>query len=217
MGEVHGIGMTSQRTRTRLVDRLRDQGIQDTKVLDAIRTTPRHLFVEEALAQRAYEDTALPIGYGQTISQPYVVARMTEAIISGGPPKRVLEVGTGSGYQAAILSQLCDEVYSIERVLPLYERSRRLLRQLSYHNVRVRYDDRLNAWEDMGPFDAIVVTAAPSAVPEILLHQLADGGRCVIPVGDQAQQLCLITRQGDKFNKITLDHVRFVPLLPGKV
>jgi protein-L-isoaspartate(D-aspartate) O-methyltransferase len=217
MGEVHGIGMTSQRTRSRLADRLNEQGIQDPRVLSAIRTTPRHLFVEEALAQRAYEDTALPIGYGQTISQPYVVARMTEALISAGRPKRVLEIGTGSGYQAAILSQLCDEVYSIERVLPLYDRARKLLQKLKYNNVRVRYDDRLNAWEEMGPFDGIMVTAAPAVIPDELLRQLAEGGRLIIPVGDLSQQLVMITRQGGQFNKVILDYVRFVPLLPGKV
>lgn len=217
MGEVHGIGMTSQRTRSRLADRLSEQGIHDPRVLAAIRTTPRHLFVEEALAQRAYEDTALPIGYNQTISQPYVVARMTEALLSGGRPKRVLEVGTGSGYQAAILSQLCDEVYTLERVLPLYERARKLLQKLKYNNVRVRYDDRLNAWEEMAPFDGIMVTAAPSIIPDELLRQLAEGGRLIIPVGDFSQQLVMVTRQGDQFNKVTLDYVRFVPLLPGKI
>ena len=177
-----GIGMTSQRTRDRLVARLREEGIRNEAVLDVIRNTPRHLFVDEALASRAYEDTALPIGYNQTISQPYVVAAMTDLIISGHPQK-VLEIGTGSGYQAAVLAEICAEVYSIEIIEPLGRRGEKLLAVLGYENVQVRIGDGYRGWPEQAPFDGIIVTAAPGHVPQPLLEQLAEGGRLVIPVG----------------------------------
>lgn len=211
--------MTSRRTRERLLDRLKERGIRHSGVLQAMGDTPRHLFLDEALSHRAYEDTALPIGYGQTLSQPYIVARMTEALLNtaGRPLKRVLEVGTGSGYQAAILSPLVDKVYSVERIKPLLDRARRLLRQLGYRNVQLDYADGGFGWPDMGPFDGIISTAAPKDVPMELLGQLAPDGVLVIPVGAQSQQLQVIVRQGDsgKFVSQTLEAVRFVPLLSG--
>jgi len=210
-----GIGMTSQRTRERLITRLAEQGITDVRVLDAIRTVPRHLFVDEALASRAYEDTALPIGNGQTISQPYVVARMTEAVLDGAP-KRVLEIGTGCGYQTAILARLVPEVYTIERIGALYQKARGLLAELKTHNVRLRHSDGYRGWPGAAPFDAILVAAAPPEVPEALLKQLAEGGRLIIPVGSgRTQQLQLITRRGDQFYNEVLEQVVFVPMLKG--
>ncbi len=213
---LRGIGMTSQRTRERLVSRLREQGITDEAVLDAILQTPRHLFVDEALASRSYEDTALPIGYGQTISQPYIVARMTEALLAAGPVSRVLEIGTGSGYQAAVLSRLVDEVYSIERIADLLDRTRRLFYTLRLGNVHLRHADGYEGWADQAPFDAIVATAAPRRVPESLLSQLAEGGRLVIPVGERGRQtLHLITRNREGFEQRALETVSFVPMLGG--
>ena len=211
-----GIGMTSQRTRDRLVKRLADEGIQDKRVLEVIRNVPRHIFVEEALASRAYEDTALPIGYGQTISQPYVVARMTELLLGGGELKRVLEVGTGCGYQAAILSQLIEQVYSVERIQALVDVAQRNLRELSIRNVRTYHTDGGWGLENRAPFDGILVAAAPETVPEALKEQLAVGGRLVIPVGPQGRQdLLLIIRTEDGFEQEVLDYVSFVPLLGG--
>lgn len=214
-----GIGMTSERTRTRLIDRLRAEGIRSEIVLSAIRKVPRHLFIEEALAHRAYEDTALPIGFGQTISQPYVVARMTEALIEGrGRLNRVLELGTGSGYQAAILAEVASEVYSIERINALYDRARQVLTKLHIRNVQLRYDDGNKGWAEAAPFDGIILTAAGMVVPPLLLQQLSpEGGRLIAPVGDPVnQELHIITRQGDEYTATYLEPVRFVPLLEGK-
>lgn len=211
-----GIGMTSQRTRARLVERLYEQGISDVRVLEVIRSTPRHLFLDEALAHRAYEDAALPIGFNQTLSQPYIVARMTELLLAGARPKRVLEIGTGSGYQTAVLAQLVDEVYSLERIRPLQEKARARLRELSLYNVQLRHADGLAGWPDKGPFDGILAAAAPLAIPEGLREQLAVGGRLVIPVGgDQAQELQLVTRTPEGFDTRVVEPVRFVPLLAG--
>ena len=211
-----GIGMTSARTRERLVERLRAQGIRDTGVLGQIRSVPRHLFVDEALASRAYEDTALPIGLGQTISQPYVVARMTEAAVSEGRPAKVLEIGTGCGYQTAVLAGLAGHVYSIERVGPLLRKARQRLRELGIQNVHFRHGDGWEGWPRFAPFDAIIVTAAPPETPRALLEQLGEGGRLVIPVGGRgSQELLEIRRLGDHFEERVLDQVVFVPLLPG--
>lgn len=217
MKRIHqGIGMTSQRTRDRLVKRIMEGGVKNHRVLDVMRSMPRHIFVDEALSSRAYEDTALPIGYGQTISQPYVVARMTELLLQGGELKRVLEVGTGCGYQAAVLSQLVDQVYSVERIEALVGIAQRHLRELGIRNVRVSHTDGLWGLEERAPFDGILVAAAPEAVPESLKEQLAMGGRLVIPVGPPGRQdLLLITRTEEGFQQQVLDYVSFVPLLGG--
>ncbi len=217
MNEHHltGIGMTSQRTRNRLVQRLRDSGITSEDVLNVISVTPRHLFVDEALAHRAYEDTALPIGHGQTISQPYTVAKMTETLLAAGPLHRVLEIGTGSGYQTAVLSPLVKTLYSVERIEPLHVRAVERLESLGYDNVRLSLSDGTWGWPQHGPYDGILAAAAPEEVPASLLEQLADGGRMVIPVGGQEPKLILITRHGDHFARKTLEAVRFVPFLPG--
>jgi protein-L-isoaspartate(D-aspartate) O-methyltransferase len=209
--------MTSQRTRDRLVARLREEGINDMAVLDVIRNTPRHLFVDEALASRAYEDTALPIGYNQTISQPYVVAVMTHLIIQANPQK-VLEIGTGSGYQAAVLAQLVTKVYTVERIEPLASQARQRFRQLGLRNIRASYSDGTAGLPDFAPYDAIITTAASEEIPEALLVQLsAKGGRLLIPVGGRdVQNLVLVTRQGDRFEREELDPVIFVPLLSGQ-
>jgi protein-L-isoaspartate(D-aspartate) O-methyltransferase len=212
-----GIGMTSARTRDRLVRRLQEHGIKDMRVLNRIRETPRHLFVDEALASRAYEDTALPIGHGQTISQPYVVAKMTEALLAGGPLEKVLEVGTGCGYQTAVLAPLVGKIYSVERIEPLVTRARRRFRELGLRNVRAAHSDGSWGWEEHAPYDGIIVTAAPEQLPESLLQQLADGGRLVIPVGPpRRQDLLLVERNGDNFEHASLGAVSFVPLLGGK-
>ena len=211
-----GIGMTSARTRERLVRRLREEGIVSETVLNRIREVPRHLFVDEALSSRAYEDTALPIGHGQTISQPYVVAKMTEAVIAGGRPDKVLEIGTGCGYQTAVLAGLAGTVYTIERIGPLLRKARERLAGLGIHNVRFRHGDGWAGWKANAPYDAIIVTAAPPETPQALLEQLADGGRLIIPVGPRShQELLEIQRQGDQFEEHLLGHVIFVPLLPG--
>lgn len=211
-----GIGMTSARTRERLIQRLVEQGIRDPRVLDRIRNVPRHLFVDEALASRAYEDTALPIGHGQTISQPYVVARMTEAVTIGGTPKKVLEIGTGCGYQTAVLAPLVGRLYSIERIAPLLERARERIRQLGIRNVRFKHGDGGDGWPSQAPFDAILIAAAPHAVPQKLLDQLDEGGRIVAPVGPEGrQELLRLTRRGDQFLRERLGFVSFVPLLSG--
>ena len=211
-----GIGMTSARTRERLIARLREEGIESEAVLNRIREVPRHLFVDEALSSRAYEDTALPIGHGQTISQPYVVAKMTEAVISAGRPSKVLEIGTGCGYQTAILAGLAGTVYTVERIGPLIKRARERLSKLGIHNVRFRHGDGWQGWKANAPYDAIIVTAAPPETPAALLEQLADGGRLVIPVGPRShQELLEIRRVGNQFEESLLGHVIFVPLLPG--
>lgn len=212
-----GIGMTSLRTRDRLIARLREEGISNPAVLEAIREVPRHLFVDEALASRAYEDTALPIGFGQTISQPYIVALMTEAVLADGTPEKVLEVGTGSGYQAAVLSRLVPQVYSVERHSKLLQRTRQLFRELRIYNIKTHLSDGSWGWPGHAPYDAIVVTAAPLEVPQALLEQLADGGRLVIPVGDRGgQELRVIRRNGYRFEESHLAWVSFVPLVPGR-
>lgn len=211
----NGIGMTSQRTRNRLVQRLREGGIKDDRVLDVIASTPRHLFVDEALAHRAYEDTALPIGNGQTISQPYTVARMTEVLLAAGPLAKVLEIGTGSGYQTAVLSPLVGRLFSVERIEPLHQKAAARLRELGYRNVRLKLSDGTWGWPEYGPYDGILAAAAPENIPDSLLQQLADGGRLIMPVGTEEQKLVLITRHGDHFTRKTLESVRFVPFLPG--
>lgn len=212
---LRGIGMTSQRTRERLVARLREKGIADERVLDVMRQVPRHLFMDEALATRAYEDIALPIGNGQTISAPFTVARMTEIVIHV-QPRKVLEVGTGSGYQTAVLARLVPEIYSVERIAPLLTRARRLLAELQVHNVRFRLADGTLGWPEQGPFDAILAAAAPAEIPEALLAQLADGGVLVIPVGkDRNQRLVTVRRRGQDFVREELDPVTFVPMLSG--
>jgi len=213
-----GVGMTSQRTRDRLVRRLEDEGISDRAVLEALREVPRHIFVDEALASRSYEDTALPIGFGQTISQPFVVALMTQSVLAAGRPDKVLEVGTGSGYQAAILARLVARVFTVERNVNLLERARQRFRELGMYNIQAQYSDGTWGWPTYAPYDAIIVTAAPREIPESLLEQLADGGRLVIPVGGRgAQELLLVTRDGDKYSEQLLTRVSFVPLLAGKV
>ncbi len=214
-----GIGMTSQRTRERLIQRLTEQGVTNIRVLDVIRNTPRHIFLDEALSHRAYEDTALPIGYGQTLSQPYIVARMTEILLgaSGGKLEKVLEVGTGSGYQTTVLAQLVGQVFSVERIKPLQDKARDRLRQLGLRNVQLKHADGGFGWPEMGPYDGILSTAAPRAVPDELLAQLAPNGVLVIPVGGLEQELHLIMRDGDtdKFVTQKLEPVKFVPLLSG--
>jgi len=210
-----GIGMTSQRTRDRLVQRLRREGIRDNRVLEAIGSTPRHLFVDEALASRAYEDTALPIGYGQTISQPYIVARMTELLLEVSP-HTVLEVGTGSGYQAAILSRLVDKVYSTERIEALATLARQRFRKLGYRNIRVQHSDGSCGWPQFGPFDAVIVTAGGMEIPQPLLEQLQVGGQLVMPLGDRTRQtLVSVRRTATVFERTDLEPVVFVPLLGG--
>ncbi len=210
--------MTSRRTRERLVQRLREGGISDARVLEVIRSTPRHLFMEEALAHRAYEDTALPIGFGQTISQPHIVALMTQALLSRGPRRKVLEVGTGSGYQAAVLAPLVERVYTVERIRPLQQRALKLFRNLRLRNIESVVLDGGLGWPEHAPYDAIITTAAPEVVPEELLKQLAPDGVLIIPVGlaDQ-QELRLIVRHGDSshYEEEVIQRVRFVPLLSG--
>jgi protein-L-isoaspartate(D-aspartate) O-methyltransferase len=214
--DLHGIGMTSQRTRERLIQRLVDQGVSDMAVLDVMRTTPRHLFLDEAMAHRAYEDVALPIGFQQTLSQPYVVARMTELLLAAGPRSRVLEVGTGSGYQTAILAQLVDQVYSVERIKSLQQKARQRLRTLKLRNVHMNHADGAMGWEECGPFDGILVTAAPEKIPEDLLLQLSAGGRMVIPVGGEYQHLQVVTRTHEGYETDIVEAVYFVPLCSGK-
>lgn len=215
--DLNGIGMTSQRTRERLIQRLVDQGISNQTVLDIIRTTPRHLFLDEAMAHRAYEDVALPIGFQQTLSQPYIVARMTELLLAAGPRRRVLEIGTGSGYQTAVLARLVDEVYSVERIKPLQQKARQRMRQLKLRNVHMSHADGGMGWEERGPFDGILATAAPERIPVDLLQQLAPAGRLVIPVGADTQHLQVVTRTHEGFETEIVEGVNFVPLRPGTV
>lgn len=211
-----GIGMTSARTRERLIERLRAEGIDDARVLEAIRSVPRHLFVDEALASRAYEDTALPIGHGQTISQPYVVARMTQALLADGVPAKVLEIGTGCGYQAAVLAHLVPKVYSIERIRALVARARKVFLQQGIRNVSLRHGDGTAGWPDFAPFDAVLLTAAPEVVPEVLFAQLAPGGRLIAPVGPRsAQQLRIYRHTGTEIESQALGAVSFVPFTSG--
>lgn len=216
--DLSGVGMTSQRTRERLIQRLRDQGITHQRVLDVMRMTPRHIFLDEALSHRAYEDTALPIGYSQTISQPYVVALMTQMLLSRGPRAKVLEVGTGSGYQAAILAQLVDQVYTLERIKPLLIRAKERFRRLGLRNITASYSDGGVGWSQYAPYDAIMATAAPEGVPDELLCQLAPDGLLVIPVGGSGgQELRLIQRreESNDFEEEMVARVNFVPLLSG--
>jgi protein-L-isoaspartate(D-aspartate) O-methyltransferase len=211
-----GIGMTSARTRERLVARLRAEGIRDPRVLERIRQVPRHIFVDEALASRAYEDTALPIGQGQTISQPYIVARMTETLLEGGPLEHVLEIGTGSGYQTAILAPLVRRVYTVERIQALLDRARSRFRELQIRNVRTKHTDGALGLPEYAPYDGIIVTAAPEGIPLNLIEQLRLGGRMVLPIGSREEQLLVrVTRTASGYEKQLLERVAFVPLLGG--
>lgn len=211
-----GIGMTSARTRDRLVQRLRDQGIANVAVLDRIRNVPRHIFVDEALGTRAYEDTALPIGFGQTISQPYIVARMTEALLDGTPLRNVLEVGTGCGYQTSVLSPLVEKLYTIERIAPLLTRAKERIKELGLRNVRFRHGDGTLGWKTQAPFDGILVAAAPLVVPEALIQQLNVGGRLLVPVGPEGkQELVRFIRKEQRVERTSLGPVAFVPMLGG--
>lgn len=213
---LRGIGMTSPRTRERMVNRLRELGIRHPGVLDAMLNVPRHIFVEDAFASRAYEDNALPIGFGQTISQPYSVARMTELLIESGPLRRVLEVGTGSGYQTAVLARLVGKVYSVERIEALQDRAIRSLSDLKLRNIRLKHGDGYLGWHEYGLFDGILVTAAPMRLPEALLNQLAVGGVLVAPVGeDRSQLLYRVTRTEAGYETLPVEPAVFVPLLPG--
>lgn len=214
---IDGIGMTSQRTRNRMIERLREQKITHETVLEVMRTTPRHLFLDEALSHRAYEDSSLPIGHGVTISQPYIVAKMTELVLSLGTPEKVLEVGTGSGYQAAVLSRLVKHVYSVERIAALTNQARTRFSQLDYNNISLRHTDGSWGWEEHAPYPVIIVTAAPPEVPQALLDQLDDEGILIIPVGDQGsrQSLLVVQRKGDEFIKTKYEDVYFVPMLDG--
>jgi protein-L-isoaspartate(D-aspartate) O-methyltransferase len=212
---IHGIGMTSQRTRERLITRLREEGIRDEVVLAAMLEIPRHIFVDEAIASRAYEDIALPINYGQTISQPYIVARMTEILRAGSGLDKVLEIGTGCGYQTAVLSKVAKQVYSVERIRPLLLKARNHLRELKLSNIKLQHADGTMGLPELGPFDGIIVTAASGHIPEELLQQMAIGGRMVIPVGAEEQILMLIERTKDEYRQTRLEAVKFVPLLGG--
>lgn len=211
-----GIGMTSQRTRQRMIDRLREKGIKDEAVLAAMLSVPRHLFVDEALASRAYDDVSLPINFNQTISQPYIVARMIEILRNGHPLGRVLEIGTGCGYQAAVLAYVANEVYSMERIGPLHERAKKQLRELKLRNVTLRYADGGTGLPEIGPYDGIIMAAAAPTLMPVLREQLKVGGRMVLPVGIQEQSLYLIERDAKGFRETKLESVKFVPLLMGK-
>jgi protein-L-isoaspartate(D-aspartate) O-methyltransferase len=219
---IKGIGMTSARTRERLVKRLQDSGITNEAVLERIRNVPRHLFVDEALSSRAYEDSALPIGQGQTISQPYIVARMTQELLdrdgAAQKPEKVLEVGTGCGYQTAVLAPLVKQLFSVERVAPLLKDTRQRLRSIGLRNIRLRHDDGFRGWPGQAPFDGIIVTAAPESIPDVLLQQLAPDGRLIVPVGSagDVQTLVRITRTATGFERENLCDVSFVPMLEGK-
>ena len=214
---IQGIGMTSARTRDRLVERLKNHGIRASAVLEQIRNVPRHLFVDEALASRAYEDTALPIGHSQTISQPYVVAKMTEALLEDFDGDKVLEIGTGCGYQTAVLAPLVKEIYTVERIPELLRKTKQRLRQLDIYNVRFRLDDGWQGWPKYAPYDGIIVAAAAPELPRKLLEQLAPGGRLIMPVGPSgAQELTMVLRRDDHFEQLSLGGVSFVPLVKGK-
>ena len=216
--DLAGIGMTSQRTRDRLILRLREEGIHNEKVLEVMRQTPRHIFVDEALASRSYEDTALPIGHGQTISQPYIVARMTELLLAAeGPLNRVLEIGTGSGYQTAVLAPFVEQIFTVERIAPLLEQAKQKHKALGLTNIRYLLSDGSWGWPKHAPFDGIIATAAPEEIPSELIEQLADGGRLIIPHGANARQrLSVIERDGETLNTTDLDMVSFVPLVREK-
>ena len=215
MSDLRGIGMTSQRTRLRLIERLKAQGIHDDRVLQAMSETPRHLFVDEALAHRAYEDTALPIGFNQTLSQPYIVARMTELALQRGKPGRVLELGTGSGYQSAVLARVADEIYSIERIKPLLSKAKARLRTLKARNVRCMHGDGFEGWAEFAPFDVIMGAAAPETIPQNLLSQLAPDGFLLLPVGGSEQKLVQMTSTPEGFAETIIEDVFFVPMREG--
>jgi len=214
---LQGIGMTSRRTRERMIKRLRQQGIRDTKVLAVMTNTPRHIFVDEALASRSYEDTALPIGHNQTISQPYIVARMTELLLEKGPLKKVLEIGTGCGYQTAVLAQLVDKVYSVERIQPLLKKAKNNCWELGLKTISFQHSDGGWGWPENAPFDGILAAAAPTEIPKKLLQQMAVGGVMVIPVGKEYQQeLHCVIRTEQGFEDEVVERVSFVPFLSGK-
>jgi protein-L-isoaspartate(D-aspartate) O-methyltransferase len=215
MSAPSGIGMTSDRTRARMVEALRKEGIRDERVLAAMLEIPRHVFVEPGIDSRAYEDTPLPIGHGQTISSPFIVALMTQLLLEKGPVARVLEIGTGCGYQTAILARLVKEVYTIERIAPLVDKARRNLRDLRFYNVRYKHADGHKGYPEGGPYDGILIAASASHVPAALKEQLAPGGRLVIPVGTDEQWLYVIDRTNAGFTEQKRDAVRFVPMLPG--
>lgn len=209
------IGGKSGRSGELLAQKLYAEGIKNQHVLQAIARSPRHIFVPEILAHKAYDNTALPIGQGQTISQPYIVAKMSELLLADGVPDSILEIGTGSGYQTSILAQLTQRVFSVERIKALQWQAKRRLRAMDLHNVSMKHGDGWQGWQSKAPFQAIIVTAAPTEVPAALLEQLADGGRLIIPVGEQSQILKLITRHGDNYEEQQVEAVRFVPLVPG--
>lgn len=216
MTVLQGIGMTSERTRARMIERLREQGIKDERVLNAMAAVPRHVFVSAALAHRAYEDTALPLILGQTISQPYVVARMIELLLAGRETLgKTLEVGAGCGYQAAVLGTMSKQVFAVERLAPLLAQARDNLRTAKLSHVRLKHADGMEGLPEASPFDSIIVSAAAPSVPQALLRQLAPGGRLILPVGTIDQSLCLLERTDDGFVETRFDPVRFVPLLPG--
>ena len=218
MNSIQGIGMTSRRTRERMIDRLIDQGISNNKILDAMRNVPRHLFMDDALASRAYEDTALPIGHGQTISQPYIVAKMTELLVDQRHLKNVLEIGTGCGYQTAVLAQLIEHVNTVERIYPLYKQARDRLWELNIRNVSYLHSDGGWGWQEKAPFDGILVAAAPPEIPEKLLAQMAVGGIMLIPIGKQrgVQELQRVIRTESGYEVESLELVSFVPFLSGR-
>ena len=214
---ISGTGMTSARTRTRLVERLRAEGIKNEELLKIIGLTPRHLFIDEGLSHRAYEDTALPIGMGQTISQPYIVARMTEMLMETGSMNKVLEIGTGCGYQTSILGKVAKTVFTVERIRALHMQARKTLTGIGQHNIQYLFADGFNGWHQYAPFDGIIVTAAPPSIPEKLVSQLADGGRMMIPLGstESSQDLILVQRKGTKIEETFIEKVKFVPLVSG--
>lgn len=213
---LQGIGMTSERTRQRLIERLFEKGIRDPQVLGCFSKVPRHIFVDEALGHKAYEDTAVPIGYGQTLSQPYIVARMTELVLGARHHERILEIGTGSGFQTAVLAQVVDEVFSVERIKPLQQKARERLRLLKIYNARMKLDDGFLGWPNEGPYDVIIGTAAPEEAPADLIDQLVpDGGRLILPIGTEEQFLTVIERDGDSLHTHRVEPVRFVPMLKG--
>lgn len=214
---ISGTGMTSERTRTRLVERLKTEGIKNQELLKIIGLSPRHLFIDEGLSHRAYEDTALPIGLGQTISQPYIVARMTEMLMETGSMNKVLEIGTGCGYQTSILAKVSKTVFTVERIRALHMQARKTLTGIGLHNIQYLFADGFNGWHQYAPFDGIIVTAAPPEIPEKLMAQLADGGRMMIPVGttESNQDLIMVQRKGTQFEQTFIEKVKFVPLVNG--
>ncbi len=207
----------SKRSGELLAQKLQAEGISNLQVLGAIANSPRHIFIPEILAHKAYDNTALPIGQGQTISQPYIVAKMSELLLAEGRPSSILEIGTGSGYQTSILAQLTDKVFSVERIKSLQFQAKRCLRAMDLHNISMKHGDGWQGWASKAPFDAIIVTAGAARVPQALLEQLVDGGRLVIPVGEQTQILKIITRKGDSYSEQQVEAVRFVPLVPGEL